>query len=388
MFDFDNFFKPVPHMDLDLFADLRSYHGIHEGHLFISCREEIILNRYPEIKKLFADESIRSVNVVAHCADQAIPSHDLVEKLQEIKGDLAQHKKFKFVLIAAAPYHWEIEFGNLKNLLYIYYPEYQGIYWPIYKDQVPLKPRPIKKHFLSLNKRADPYRQMLYYMFYENNWLDKSYFTYLGEDYLNGSLYSTERVDKIHNKWILSSFFSDLKQPPEKFRTLDEDKFLQSYKGTWNFYKDLDPSWHIDDRLYQDSFCSVIIETAPQHNIVNLSEKTFRCIAHKHPVLMFSAAGSYKFLQELGIDFGIYDTAIAKWDTGKILDKRFLHFTDFLKNIASLDLKTLEMLTALIDDKTSYLREQYRHVYENMNFRQDAISQEIKDFLPNVPFKR
>ena len=383
MLDFKKFYKPIEHMNLALFDELERYNGVHNGHLFISSNEESILNSYHKIKQLLTDQSLESVNVVAHCGDQAIASQNLSEKLNEIKKDLALHKKFKFVLIAAAPYHWKIDFSDFNNFLYIYYPEYQGIYWPIYKDQIPLTGRPIKKHFLSLNKRADLYRQLLYYTFYQNNWIDKSYFSYLGEDYLKGNLYSIEKFEQIHNN--IDKFFPGFKRPPNRFITLDDDKNLEKYK-TFS-QSEFDPTWNIDEYLYKDSFCSVVIETAPTHEIVNLSEKTFRSIVYGHPVVLFAAPGSYAFLRDLGIDFGIYDIAAVNWDSGVDNKERFLNFIEFLKKIAVLSHNNLELVSRLVDNKTDHLRDQYRYVYKRMLSAQPVIAQSIKDFLLSVPFK-
>lgn len=366
-------------MNLELFRSLDSMTGLHNGHFFISSNEENILDNYNDIRKLLEDSSVTNVTVVAHCADAAMPHHNLAAKLEQIKTDLRQYKNFKFVLIAGLPYHWEINFDDCCNFLYIFYPEYQGIYWPLYKDELPLGPRPIKKHFLSLNKRADLYRQILYYTFGQHNWIEKSYFSYLGEDYINGNLYSVDRFLEIDAQIKSSKYFRNLMTPTEKFLSLNNDTLLESYKN--NYSSESDPTWNIDHRLYKESFCSVIMETSPTNKIINFSEKTFRAITYKHPFLLFGSENTHRFLiQELGIDLGIYNNVIANWDTGINNDQRFENFIKFIAKIANLTVDDLTIINNLLNEKASHLRDQYRHVYNKMISKQDFILHSVKKF--------
>lgn len=378
-FVFKKFHKTPDHMNLELFRSLDSMSGLHNGHFFISSNEETILDNYDDIRKLLEDSSVTSVTVVAHCADAAMPHNDLVTKLEQVKKDLNRYKNFKFVLIAGLPYHWEINFNDHCNFLYIFYPEYQGIYWPLYKNELPLGPRPIKKHFLSLNKRADVYRQILYYTFDQNNWIEKSHFSYLGEDYIHGNLYSEKRFLEIDARIKSSKYFKNLMTPTKKFLSLHNDTFLESYQN--NYSSGLDPTWNIDHRLYKESFCSIIVESSPTNRIINLSEKTFRAITYKHPFLLFGSENTHRFLiQDLGIDLGIYNDVIANWDTGINNDQRFENFIKFITKIANLTVDDLTVINNLLDNKTSYLRDQYRHVYDQMMSKQNFILHSVKKF--------
>lgn len=366
-------------MNLDLFRKLDSMTGLHDGHFFISSNEENILNNYDDICKLLENSAVTNLTVVAHCADIAMPHHDLTAKLKQIKIDLNRYKNFKFVLVAGFPYHWEIDFSDYCNFMYIYYPEYQGIYWPLYKNELPLGPRPIKKHFLSLNKRADLYRQILYYNFAQNNWLEKSHFSYLGENYYAGEIFSSQRFAEIDAIIKNSKYFANLAAPTKKFLTLSDDLFLESYKNSSNL--EIDPTWNIDHKLYKESFCSIVIESSPTNKIINLSEKTFRSITYKHPVLLFGSENTHKFLiQDLGLDFGIYDGVISTWDSGINNDLRFKNFIKFVTKIANLTINDLILINNLLDNKTSYLRDQYRHVNEQMMRKQDIILHTVKKF--------
>ena len=372
-------------MNLDLFKTLDSYSGMHDGHFFISSHEENILTNYDDIRKLLENSELKSVNVVAHCADQAIPYSDFEKRFSQIKNDLNQYENFKFVLIVNSPYHWNFNFKIHENFLYIFYPEYQGIYWPIYKDESPISPRPIKKHFLSLNKRADLYRQILYYIFCQRNWVDKSYFSYLGENYLNGNIFSSQQFAEIDAAIKNSKYFGSLTIPDKNFLQLDNDMSLDSYKEK-SLISEFDSTWKPDINLFKNSFCSIVVETAATGNVVNLSEKTFRAIVYKHPLLLFGAPKTHQFMIEsLGLDFGIYQDSIIEWDVGNINDLRFLNFINFIEKIANLNVDDLTLLSKLLDNKTSYLRDQYRHVYNNMLTKQAVILHNIKKFIKILP---
>ena len=64
------------------------------------------------------------------------------------------------------------------NIHFFYFPEFNGWYWSLYKDVQLDHNVPVFKKFLSLNKRGDVWRQFLYKLFYNDDLLKDSYFTY------------------------------------------------------------------------------------------------------------------------------------------------------------------------------------------------------------------
>lgn len=380
-FEFNDYVETPDHTNLPLFDRLASL-VINNSHkqVFIVENENNILNNYQHIRSLLKDKNL-TVNVIAHCRDQAVPHLELEEKVKQIFFDLSQYNNFKFVLIASVPYHWNIDFSQHKNFLYVYYPEYCGIYWDLYKDVQPLTTRKLTKHFLCLNKRAEFLRLLLYYQFYNKNWLDKSYFSYLGEDQFGGKLFCKKTYNHFKNEIIQLKKYQHLKIPKKSFIELEEDTLIQKYKNGFDGIQEIDPTWKIEKSLYQKTFCSVIIETAPTQNIVNISEKTFRCISIQHPFIMFSSINTNKFLSDLGLDYNLYNEIFAEWDKDYRDFERFDSFIKFVEKIARIHIKELTILNNLLQEKLIAARDNYRNLAATMHLKQDKLFEKIKKFV-------
>ena len=380
-FEFNDYIKAPIHTNLPLFDQLESL-TINNSHkqVFIVENENNILNNYEHIRSLLNDKNL-TVNVIAHCRDQAVPHPELQKKVEQIFFDLSQHDNFKFVLIAPVPYHWNIDFSKHKNFLYVYYPEYCGIYWDLYKDVEPLTTRNLTKHFLSLNKRSEFLRLLLYYEFYNRNWLDKSYFSYLGEDYINGKMFCEKTHDRFKNEIMKFDRYQHLKIPKQSFIKIKEDNLLQKYKNGFDGIHEIDPTWKVEKSLYQKSFCSIIVETAPTKNIVNVSEKTFRCISIQHPALIFSSINTNKFLLDLGLDYNLYNEIFVGWDNDFRNFKRFESFIKFIEKIAKANINELNILNNLLQEKLIAARDNYKNLAATMHLKQDEIFEKIKKFV-------
>jgi hypothetical protein len=382
-FEFNDYIKAPDHTNLPLFEQLEAL-TVHNSHrqIFIIENENNILNNYDRIRDLLNNKNL-TVNVVAHCKDQAISHSKLEEKVEQIFFDLSSHDNFKFVLIASVPYHWNIDFSKHKNFLYVYYPEYCGIYWDLYKDVQPLTTRKLAKHFLCLNKRAEFLRLLLYYEFYNKNWLDKSYFSYLGEDHIGGKMFCEKTYDHFKKEIMKFDRYQHLKIPEESFVKIEEDNLLQQYKNGFDGIRNIDPTWKVEKSLYQKSFCSIIIETAPTKNIVNVSEKTFRCISIQHPAIVFSSINTNKFLSDLGLNYNLYDEVFAHWDNDFRDFERFDSYIEFIEKIANTNIHELNILNGLVQEKLVAARENYKNLAATMHLKQDQLFKKIQDFVLN-----
>lgn len=382
-FEFNDYIKAPLHTNLPLFDQLESL-TLHNNYkqVFVVENENNILNNYDRIRSLLNDKSL-TVNVIAHCRDQAVPHEDLEEKIKQIFFDLDHYENFKFVLIAPVPYHWNIDFSQHKNFLYVYYPEYCGIYWDLYKDVQPLTTRKLTKHFLCLNKRAEFLRLLLYYEFYNKNWLDKSYFSYLGEDYINGKMYCEKTYNRFKKEIMRFDRYQDLKIPEKSFVKIEEDNLLQKYENGFDGIRNIDPTWKVEKSLYQKSFCSIIIETAPTKNIVNISEKTFRCISIQHPALIFSSINTNKFLLDLGLDYNLYNEIFIDWDNDFRDFERFDSYIKFIEKIANTNINELNILNNLLQEKLIAARDNYKNLAATMHLKQDELFKKIQKFILN-----
>ena len=383
----DHFNDPYAvYMNLDLFDLLDSSSGAYDNNLILVDTEEIIFENYFNLRENLKD-SQTNVFIIAHCKHQAFPHHNVKNVIKQISQDLNDYKNFKFVLITNTPYEQSIMLPQHKNFLWIHYPEYNAIYWPMYSDETPLGPRAVQKHFLSLNKRNELFRQILYYKFYYNNWLDKSYFSFLGENSFYGNYACPETFKQHHSVIEQSVEFSYLiKNSPTNFLKIEDDEFVSDYNKKIN-YNGFDPTWKINNKkLYENSFCSIIMETDPAHQFINVSEKTFRAIAIKHPFLLFSSAGTHQFLRELGLDSDLYNLMMPV-DRGQNF-QRMQSFLLIIENIARLSPTELNVLTVMLDEKLEQMRNNYRALYYQMIKRQADILEQIKKFIKVLPDRK
>jgi hypothetical protein len=370
-------------MNLELFDRLDTASGQYEKNKLIVDTEEIIFENYFSIREILKTNEL-DLTVIAHCKHQAFPHRDVKKIIKQIAQDLNDYKNFRFVLITNTPYDRSIILPQHNRFLWIHYPEYNAIYWPLYSDEKPLTPRSVKKHFLSLNKRNELFRQILYYKFHYNNWLEKSYFSFLGENNFYGSYQCQATFDKHHAVIASSNEFSYLTNNyPSKFIKIEHDNFVDDYDQKIN-YNGFDPTWKVNNQqLYENSFCSVILETDPASEFINVSEKTFRAISIKHPLLLFSSAGTQKFLCELGLDNDLYNL-FKPADLGENFS-RFQSFLLILEKIANLSTTELDVLTVMLDKKLDHMRDNYCQLYFNMISRQEKILSQIKTFVPFFP---
>ena len=323
----------------------------------ICLPEEEFFGRLEEL----ASTSIPTT-LISHCLDQVsgFQHHDKIKLLNQ----LAQERKhLAFVIISVN------EFELCNEVSYYYFPEYHAIYWPLYQSKTPLHSE-ITHLFLSLNKRGDPWRQLLYKKFWCDNLLEKSYFSYLCEDDNYGTLYH-QPTWEANKHWadtdFIPGFMPELGGPwPTDFCTLENDTLLETYKS--NKFKS-DPTWSVDEHLTNTSYCSIVIETDIGNELVNVSEKTIRAFALGHPILVLGATGTHDYLRALGFDL-LDDVFDNSFDAEPELYARFCKFLYSIDKVAKGD---------LVDVRSRCLanRQRVKELNAEMHSRAEEIVQSV-----------
>lgn len=267
--------------------------------------------------------------LISHCMDQ-VSGFQHYDKIKLLNQLAKERKHLTFVIISVN------QLDLCEEVVYYYFPEYHAIYWPLYESKTPIHSK-ITHTFLSLNKRGDPWRQLLYKKFWKDGLLDKSYFSYLCEDANYGTLFDLATWDA-NIKWadtdFIPRFMPELEGPwPSEFRILDNDTLLDTYMSE-KF--DLDPTWSIDEHLTNTSYCSIVIETDIGNELVNISEKTIRALALGHPLLVLGVAGTHQYLKDLGFDL-LDDVFDNSFDQEPELYARFCKFLSSIDKIAVSD---------------------------------------------------
>jgi len=202
------------------------------------------------------------------------------------------------------------ELANIPHVYFYHFPEYHAYYYPLYQDYR-ITSTKLTKKFICLNKRGHSFRQALYQAFYNCHLLDASYFSYLCETGHCGQLFDETVHAKIeqelldwHSRWPELARWTT---PDKKFITVNDHDILDQYQDWsnqdgWANTTNLDPSWIHDSAMYATSFCSVVAESIPDQQRINLSEKTIRAFCMGHPIIMIGVAGTVEYLRNLGFD--------------------------------------------------------------------------------------
>lgn len=241
-------------------------------------------------------------------------------------------------------------FNNYSNIrffcipsLYYYYTNWFG--------RSNLTVKNIQKHFLSTNNRSDFGKLSLFFYFIRNNLLDKSYFSYLGEDrpvafddlIKNGADFYLNQFD-VHNNSIIDPG-SIKKMIPYSLPGEVGNPMGTTIIGL--------------EKFYNQSFLSIVVETfAGDTNTPFFTEKTFKPIAMKQPFILLNSKHSLKALHDLG--FKTFDG---------VIDESYDHMdqpdrTDFIfreiKRISNFTIEELKEKHKLLED---VLEHNYNHFY-------------------------
>lgn len=304
--------------------------------------------------------------IIAHCDDEVILSKGLRENLSTLSLDLMSNPDTFMIYISNLDI--EEHLPKIQNFLYIPFIEYHGKYWNLYKDYEPSEPSKVSKRFLSLNKRGDIYRQMLYHKFHDRDWIKDNIFSYLCEDQIDGKKFDRNTFDALQASIELLTHVEN-KSAPCCGVQIDDDKLYDSYSAGW---KKVDPTWLIEKDWYDQTFCSVVIETDAGDQFPNLSEKTFRSIAMQHPLILFSAPGTINLLSKMGIDL---DPKMMEWENNK--QTRINHFFNALEQINSKSIDELIQDRMAMLPQLKVLRREYSILHGKIEQKEIDIYDQI-----------
>ena len=358
---------------LTLFNPIVNY----EHDQFISLPEQDFFQNIDSIEQRIKTSTGKWI-LLSHCHDQVLGfDNDLkaVDKLNQI-ADKYQDR----VLIVVISVN-KFELSNLIH--YYFFPEYHAVYWPLYKDMKPTyRLNDVTHKYLCLNKRGDPWRQVLYKKFWKQDLLKHSHFSYLCEDDNFGTLFH-EPTWKANCKWadedFIPRFMPSLEGawPEDKFLELPNDTLLSEYK-THKFYEDDDddPTWTTDLTLSLTSFCTIVIETDISNKMVNISEKTIRALALGQPMLLLGKNGTHQYLKDLGFDM-LDDIIDNSFDQEPETYARFCKFVSSIDKINQHTTGALQHVKCSVRKRLESNRTRVEGLHTKMDKRSKEIIKEV-----------
>ena len=207
---------------------------------------------------------------------------NLIPFLQSAK----ENNNFYIFLTASDPPNNLDHFKN--HVKFFFIPSFYSWYTKFLKKESIVKN--IEKHFLSTNFRNDFARLCLLFYFVRNNLLDKSHFSYIGEE-----------RDVTFNQCVEmgADFYLN------EFDCSDSKKInITDIKKSIPYILDNDPAqddWSLSlSKYYNESFLSIVVETYCGNNPPFFTEKIWKPIAMKQPFILMNSKHSLKFLQDLG----------------------------------------------------------------------------------------
>ena len=312
----------------------------------------------------------------SHCQDQVLGFDSDLESVEQLNRIAEQYKDRVLVVVISVN---KLELNNLIH--YYFFPEYHAVYWPLYKSMTPTyRLNDVTHKYLCLNKRGDPWRQVLYKKFWKQDLLEHSHFSYLCEDDNYGTLFH-EPTWENNRKWadedFIPRFMPSLEGawPEPKFLELPDDSLLVKYK-TGDFKTDGDPTWSTDIQLSNSSFCTIVIETDISNKMVNISEKTIRALALGQPVLLLGKDGTHQYLKDLGFDL-LDDILDNSFDQEPETYARFCMFSDSIDKINTHSTGALQHTKCSVKDRLRANRRRVEELHEEMNQRSLEIVQEV-----------
>lgn len=358
---------------LTLFNPIVNY----EHDQFISLPEQDFFQDIDSIEQRIKTSTGKWI-LLSHCHDQVLGfDNDLeaVDKLNQI-ADKYQDR----VLIVVISVN-KFELSDLIH--YYFFPEYHAVYWPLYKDMTPTyRLNDVTHKYLCLNKRGDPWRQLLYKKFWKQDLLKHSHFSYLCEDDNFGTLFH-EPTWEANCKWadedFILRFMPGLEGawPEDKFLELPNDTQLEQYKSR-KYYEDGedDPTWTTDLSLSLSTFCTIVVETDITNKMVNISEKTIRALALGQPMLLLGVSGTHQYLKDLGFDL-LDDIIDNSFDQEPETYARFCMFSDSIDKINTHSTGALHHTKCSVKDRLRANRTKVEELHTQMNKRSKEIIDEV-----------
>ena len=361
--------------DIELFKKCKSYNT----QCFV-VNEYIVHTDFEKIKSQLSGNS--NICMIVEATDAVHPFYNqFTENLNFLANFFKTCNQSQLIYYSVNHY---TEFDGIDNIIYHWIPEYHAYYYPIYKD-IKVIDTNINKTFLSLNKRVSDERWQLYKKFYTDNLLEKSLFSFLGENQLFGQLASIQAVNNAEHQFqnLVKAYpeFARLQTPPNMFIQIDNDESLNQYKNiNARQLAPVDPSWTVDDYFYQSTFCSIITETSTAADKPNLSEKTFRAICHGHPFIIIGAANTLSLLRNLGFD--TYDDIFdSSYDMEPKQERRMLKVFDVVDSIASKGIDELNNLNAQLLPRRIQNIKNYQILHQKMLDRSAQLVNKLELLL-------
>lgn len=249
----------------------------------------------------------------------------------------------------------DIDLSNLKNkdniVKFFFIPAFYHFYsTTLTKKEIESN---ILKHFISTNSRIDFARTSLFFYFVRNNLLEKSYFTYLGEE----RPITFDDCISAGAEFYLNEFDCS-GEPPIDIKsvknmiplTIDDPIPILNEGGDWSVDKLINE--------YQQSFLSVVIETYCGDNAPFFTEKIFKPIAMKQPFILMNSKYSLKALRDLG--FKTFDGVIDEtYDTLDNPDR----FETIFREIKRISNFSIDELKEKYNQLEHILEHNYNHFY-------------------------
>lgn len=181
---------------------------------------------------------------------------------------------------------------------FVYFPDHELLYWHRNRHtpplSIPLEPRPCD--FTVLNRRHAWWRATVMADLARNGLLANSNYSYHAED-MGTTVFEENpiEIDTLNIRDHLHHFMSNVPYRCDSFTSMQQN----------------DHSLLAAD-LVHTSYFSIVLETmfdADGSGGTFLTEKTFRCLKHGHPFVLFAPAGSLACLRRLG--YRTYDASLG-----------------------------------------------------------------------------
>ena len=255
-----------------------------------------------------------------------------IAKVFQNENSLACH----FVtLYTPVPYQNWFSDLNTNNYRTVFFPEllFLEVQRWIDFNNLPILYRPnIQKKFIFLNSRPTRWRKELFNFFKDNNLLDMSYASYLNNSQRPG-------IDnKEHHKE------HHIENPYKNFDEQTPDIGINVDVG--NFYP-------VTGFLFD-----VCAETYCSEEFIGLTEKSIKSFLWGHIPLLYSARGTYKYLEDLGFDV-FRDILDLGFDNESDNNIRMWRFQQEILRLSRIDnsVYDLDMLHArFINNRNCYIK--------------------------------
>ena len=358
---------------LTLFNPIVNY----EHDQFISLPEQNFFQDIDSIEQRIKTSTGKWI-LLSHCHDQVLGFDNDLEAVDKLNQIADQYQDRVLIVVISVN---KFELSDLIH--YYFFPEYHAVYWPLYKDMTPTyRLNDVTHKYLCLNKRGDPWRQLLYKKFWKQDLLEHSHFSYLCEDDNFGTLFH-EPTWEANCKWadkdFIPRFMPSLEGawPEDKFLELPNDTQLEQYKSR-KYYEDGedDPTWTTDLSLSLSTFCTIVVETDITNKMVNISEKTIRALALGQPMLLLGVSGTHQYLKDLGFDL-LDDIIDNSFDQEPETYARFCMFSDSIDKINTHSTGALHHTKCSVKDRLRANRTKVEELHTQMNKRSKEIIDEV-----------